>query len=42
MRPELAGALPEWNDERTELREVMFKTNFEVLEYAMAQKEVVD
>ena len=39
-RPELAAVLPEWNDERTKLREAMHKTKYDALEYARAQKLV--
>ena len=37
-RPQLATVLPEWNDERTKLREAMHKTKYDALEYARAQK----
>ena len=37
-RPELAAVLPEWNDERTKVREKMHKTKYNALEYARAQK----
>lgn len=33
-RPGLAEVLPEWNDERTKVREAMFKTKLEALQYA--------
>ncbi|KAH9475734.1 Thiol-specific monooxygenase [Psilocybe cubensis] len=33
-RPELHDALPEWNDERTALREAMHRTKLEALKYA--------
>ena len=39
-RPELAAVLPEWNDERTKVREAMHKTKYDALEYARAQKQV--
>ena len=39
-RPELAAVLPEWNDERTKVREAMHKTNYDALEYARAQRVV--
>ena len=39
-RPELAAVLPEWNDERTKVREAMHKTKYDALEYARAQKLV--
>jgi len=39
-RPELAAVLPEWNDDRTKVREAMHKTKFKALEYARAQKVV--
>lgn len=37
-RQELAAVLPEWNDERTKLREAMHKTKYDALKYARAQK----
>ena len=39
-RPELAAVLPEWNDERTKVREAMHKMKYDTLEYARAQKLV--
>ena len=39
-RPELAAVLPEWNDERTKVREAMHKTKYDALEYARVQKLV--
>ena len=39
-RPELAVVLPEWNDERTKVREAMHKTKYNALEYARAQRVV--
>ena len=39
-RLELAAVLPEWNNERTKLREAMHKTKYNVLEYARVQKVV--
>ena len=39
-RPEFAAVLPEWNDERTKVREAMHKTKYDALEYAKVQKRV--
>ena len=39
-RPELSAVLPEWNDERTKVRDAMHKTKYDALEYARAQKLV--
>lgn len=39
-RPELAEVLPEWNDERTKLREAMHKAKYDALEYVRARKVV--
>ena len=39
-RAGLAAVLPEWNDERTKVREAMHKMKYDTLEYARAQKLV--
>ena len=39
-RPELAAVLPEWNDERTKVREAMHQKKYDALEYARVQKPV--
>ena len=39
-RLELAAVLPEWNDERTKVREAMHKTKCDALESAKVQKLV--
>jgi len=34
VRPEMDHVLPIWNDEKTEVREAMFRTKYDALEYA--------